>query len=352
MTRRLPGQRSLWLFIFVLTQLFLVRVAHAQSHETRRAHLEQIVTARLKFYAERYPDISFAILDTAGDVSRNMQALARIIGEDPVPLGYEHPLDLRQKLLIVTLMRIEILFQNNIESATLFKPGKNALATRKQVCVITLNPWTIAADDRTATRHLLEFPDDEFAAVATRNYLEHESHLKFVLDHEIYHCLDAAYNGPIPMSQLAHWDGYYNFKDELGADAFGVLMNIAEHGSLTAYSRKLRNIRRLALLCCDSSHYTYQAIDAVLKMAPAQLAQKNVRERFRIASRLRDRLAGSYEDYLRYANAAYHAMIQLGSELETGLFTDTEPDAELVKALVKSTKAAYRDLTGHEMPAL
>jgi hypothetical protein len=313
----------------------------------RRKQLEQIVIDKLEFFAQEYPDINFVILDSAGDVANNMGILLDIIGQDPVPLDYEHPKKLRQALLMATLTRIEVLLQSDVGSATLFKPGDGALANRKQVCVITINPWLIASDDRAATRHLLELSDKEFNSIPPERYLDHISHLKFALDHEIYHCLDTLYNGSIPMSHRKYWGGYYNIKDESGADAFGILMNIAEHGTRTAYSRTLRNIRGLTLLCRDTDHYTYWSIGAVLQMDPAKLAHQDVHNIFRIATELRDSVIGSYDDYVRYANAANHAMKILGISPDIDGSSDATPDDKMVKLLVSSTKKAYYNITGH-----
>ena len=316
----------------------------------RREHLEQIVVDRLAFYATQYPEIAFVVLDSSGDVARNMHVLAQLIGEDPIPLDYAHPEDMRRELLFVTLMRIELLLQTDVGSSTLFKVGKGALASRKNVCVVTLDPWAIAEDDRSATLHLLDLPKSELDAIPPGRYLNHESHLRFALDHEIYHCLDSRYNGPQPMSHLEHWGDYMMLRDEAGADAFGVIMNIAAHGAITAYARTLRNVRGLALLEDDPNHYTYEAIGAALQMDPVALERADVRERFRIATKIRNRTGGDYDDYVRYAVAAYHAMKALGVQPMEEKFSRGTVDRELVQALVRQTRSCYRDLVGRDMP--
>lgn len=316
---------------------------------TRLAQIEKIVVAKLEFYSAQFPDMNFVVLDAAGDVGKNMHALSKIIGEDPIPLDYAHPKKLRQDLLMVTLMRIEVLLSSDIGSATLFKPGTGATARRKKVCVITINPWAIAADDRAATDHLLELPPQDFNAIPPKTYLDHVSHLKFALDHEIYHCLDAAYNGPIPMSHRKYWGGYYNYKNESGADAFGILMNIAEHGTITSYARMLKNIRGLTLLNGDTDHYTYRSIGATLRLDPAAVSKKNVQELFHLATQLRNRIAGGYDDYVRYAIAANQAMKQLGEQPEVEQADDVKPDNTMVKTLIDATKDAYKSLTGQSV---
>lgn len=316
----------------------------------RRKQIERIVESRLIYYSSHYPDISFSVLDTAGDVERNMHILARIVGDEPNPIDYAHPPDVRHTLLMVTLMRIKLMLEIEVGSATLFKPGSGALAKRKQVCVVTVNPWLIAANARVATRNLLEIPDAEFATIPPSHYLDPDSHLKFTLDHEIYHCLDSSINGPIPVSQRQYWGGYYMLKHEAGADAFGLIMHIAEHNSITAFARMLKPVRGLAFLGEDPNHFTYLALDAVLKHDPAELANMDLESRFLLATRIRRQVVGSYDDYLRYARAAKQAMRQLGLSVRPGNFGKAKVDENVVKRLLRYTQNSYHALTGHDLP--
>lgn len=315
----------------------------------RRKQLDKIVLSRLAFYAGQFPDVDFVVLDSAGGVAANMEALARVIGQDPVPLDYEHPEELRRALLYATLWRVELLLGTDVGSSTLFRPGTNAAAKRESVCVVTLNPWAIARNDQAATLHFLDLPEPYLAPIPPRHHLDHVAHLRFALDHEIYHCLDSLYNGPMPMSYLEHWDDYMMRKDEAGADAFAVIMNIAEHGRRTAYARTLQNIRGLALLADDPNHDTYATVGAVLQMDPAALAKTDVRERFRLATAVRNRTVGTYADYLRYAAAAFSVMESLGIETQEGPFDSQPPNPTRVSELIIETRRSYRKLFGHDL---
>ena len=334
-------------YLFVFAQV----VVAGNPDQTDAVSDLGIVLAKLAFYAKQYPDIDFVVLDTAGNVARNMQILAQIIGEDPDPLDYEHPQDLRHQLLMATLVRIELLLQTDVGSATLFAPGKSALAKRKRVCIITMNPWAIAANDRAATYHLLVLKDAELDAITPGHYLDHTSHLQFALDHEVYHCLDSVYNGPMPMSHRERWAGYNMRKDEAGADAFGIIMNIAAHGVVTPYARRLMHIRCLSLLGNDPYHYTFPAINAVLQLDPMSLAKSDVQERFQLASTIRDRTVGNYDDYVRYAIAAAHAIKQLGVSAGEDTSLHAEVDNTMVEGLLDQLRASYLSLIGREMPA-
>jgi hypothetical protein len=140
-------------------------------------------------------------------------------------------------------------------------------------------------------------------------------------------------------------------RDESGADAFGIIMNIASHGSVTLYARMLQNIRGLTLLLGDDvDHYTYPAIGAVLQMDPIQLAQTNVQERFQLATSIRNQVVGSYDDYIRYNIAAYCAARQLGGRIGAIAPSQEKVDLNMVRALVADTRRAYRSLTGRDIP--
>ena len=316
--------------------------------ETIREDLADVILQKLAFYASQYPDMNFIVLDSAADLRKNIQVLARVIGEDPVPEDYAHPLNLRETLLSVTIDRIATMLATRMVSSTLFKTGKNALAKRSHVCVVTIDPWGIARDDRAATEHLLSLSDDEFLTIPSSKYLEHFSHLQYTLDHEIYHCLDSRLNGPIPMSSHEFWGGYSSYKNELGADAFAVMMNIGTHNGVTAYAKTLNNIRGLALLTGDFDHLTHGVIAEVLEMNPDKIVRANVYERFRLASEMRSRFAGSYEDYISYSTAAKYVFRHLHGRKEMEKNTD-KPDEDRVQALLAETHQAYRNLTGHDL---
>lgn len=325
-------------------------LAESKVKKIHREYLDKIVIDKLEFYSSQYPDISFVVFDSAANVDRNMQLLSQVIGQNPIPLDYEHPDDLRKKLLLATLKRIEFLLSMNAGSSTLFKSGKGAMAKRQYVCIVTIDPWATAKDNRTATYDLLDFEDSELTAISPADYLDYVSHLRFTLDHEVYHCLDSLYNGPIPMSQLAYWGSYHMRKNELGADAFATIMNIGDHGGVIPYMQTLRNIRGLTLLTDDPNHYSYQAIGAALKMEPEELVQSNVRERFNYATSICERVVGTYDEHVRYTNAAYYATKQLGRQAEATGLSKENLDYDQVRTLVMETRNAYYNLTGREIP--
>lgn len=338
------------LFLMLSMPVMAGTVSDDKGNAEVRKNLEELVIARIAFYASHFPDMDFVVLDSAGDAEKNMHALYQILGEDPVPLDYAHPEALRHSLLLSTYIRIQFLLDTDVGSATLFEPGKGALARRKQVCIVTFNPWAIAKNDKAATRYLLDLPLKEFNQIPRSHYLARKSHLLFVLDHEIYHCLDASMNGPIPISKQAHWGDYQMIRNESGADAFAILMQMASHGRVTAYARTLKLIRGLTLLGGDPGHYTYPAINAALQVDAHRLRLNDVRHVVQLATQIRNDIVGSYDDYLQYAIAAEHAMVKMGVLVSVPQFAKSHADPALVEKLIAQTREAYRELTGHELP--
>ena len=354
-----------WLLLFFMIFYVLAHAAFANNEnyseqkteltniteqEALYKKLEQILISKLEFYASEFRDIDFIILDSTADIGRNMQALGQIIGENPDALDYEHPEDLRETLLLVTLGRIEYLMEMDAGSSTLFRPGTNAMAQRKYACVITIDPLGIAANGQVATRHLLDLTDEEFNKIAQKKYLDHVSHLNFTFDHEVYHCLDTRFNGPIPMSQHEYWSGYQSRKNELGADAFGIIMNLAANRKVTDYAKRIKNIRGLALLNNDIDHYTYDSIATALELDPVKLSESSVTERFKIASKIRRQYFGTYDEYVRYMQAAEFAAQHLSMQSEENELINEELDTRQVWKIVKDTRESYQSLVGEEIP--
>lgn len=321
----------------------------ATPEQTRREVLEHIIISKLDFYAGNFPNIDFVLLDSGSNTERNLGVLFTILGQDPIPLDYSHPESVRKMLLEATYVRIGLLLQYGIGSATLFAPGQGAHVKRKQACIITLNPWSIAQDNQAATRHLLELPGNIATDILPGRYLDADSQLRFALDHEIFHCLDSSLNGPVPMSKQAHWGDYYMWRNEAGADAFGILMHLADSGSVTPYARNLSLIRGLTLLNSDPNHYTYPVFETALHLDLSSLTRTNAHEIFRLATRIRNKVAGSYSNYLRYAVSAQTAMKRLGVAPGDEHFTDVTAEPAMVERLVREVRSNYRKLMGHEL---
>jgi hypothetical protein len=148
--------------------------------------------------------------------------------------------------------------------------------------------------------------------------LDHRRHLEYVLDHEIFHCLDALYNRPIPMSRDKRTTEYFHFLNENGADAFALAMQIKRCGRGSKYPERLAHIRGLSLFWGDPGHFTFDAARQILEREKNEFEQMSVRDVLALAASIRDRVAPTFRDFLEYESAAMEASRLLEDGFEPG----------------------------------
>jgi phosphatidylethanolamine-binding protein (PEBP) family uncharacterized protein len=227
-------------------------------------------------------------------------------------------------------------------SASLFRAGYSGKAHRAQVCVITVDPAAVAPDDEGATRAMLDIGDPEFARIDPKRYLDHRAHLRFVVDHEVYHCLDSYYNGPTPMSKRTLAGQFDQYENEIGADLFGVAMHVHDRGRFTSYVKNLIAIRALSLYNNDPDHYTYDALVQIMRLDPATLVQASPQGVFDLASVLRDADVPSYGEYVHYRRAALQAAQSLGVQgADIDAVVQGNADVALARSLAGVARSTY-----------
>jgi hypothetical protein len=210
-----PSSVVQWILAAVLVYLPALSHAAASKSTTPESavaepspeQLDDVVKERRNFYNTRFPDISFVFLKGGSSLLDDMMALSVLLRHDPKCLDYEHPRELRREFYEVTIERIQPMLWHRAPSATLFQPVGNS-AQQPALCVITLDPCFVSGDDLKATKDLLNIPDTLLQEVSVTNHLACVDYLTFVLDHEVFHCLDSYYNGPMPMSMKKYWGEY------------------------------------------------------------------------------------------------------------------------------------------------
>jgi len=286
-----------------------VAIADAPSVHAR---YDQLIQARIDYYNSLFPSIHFVHLRGGMGWSVDMQFLPLLLGADATSLDYEHPKSLRQDLMQVSLKRLEIMLRDSQPSASLFRKGTAGLARRENVCVITLNTDALGTTDLEMTQEMLDLPATTVAQIHPARYLDSEDHVLFAIDHEVFHCFDALYNGPVPQSRKPYARNLAAFRSESGADAFAVAMNIRRHGYLTRYARNIMNIRALALIN-DPDHCTWATIQHVMELNPETITAAPAETLFAVASRIRDMRAPNYDQYVAYRVAVHELQAQLKS---------------------------------------
>lgn len=334
------------LFLFLV---FFSLNSTASAAEQSVKHLNQLIQEKLEFYNQAFPDIQFVHLKN-GEWEKSLQALELFIGYQATNLDYEHPADLREELLYVTVEKIRLMLINKITSSYLFKAGQMPVAKKQYICVITIDPATTVLNNRVATGYLVDLPDEILASIPEQNYVNNEHHLDFILDHEAFHCLDTFNYGGIPMSDKDYSTRYDTFKRESQADMFAIAMNAYRHKAFTPCINNMKMMRGMTLLNGEPQHYSIDAIQLITKQDIKELTQSSPRQLFEKVKQLYQTIAPDYEQYMAYRVAAIHAIGQLGQEvyeMEKPFYpANAQPDEKLVKKLVTETRSFYQQFTG------
>lgn len=317
--------RMKWVTVWQAVVLLLVSVTTVQAETdtasslllrcdaTRGAQLDALVQQRLAMYRRAFPDIQFVLLPSQDDPVRSLSGLRTLLGREADNLDYAHPASVRTDLLDSALARVETLLRISSSSSALFHKGRDGQADRDEVCVVTLNACATAADDRQATRNMLDLPDALMARIPEHNHLDADRHLEFVIDHEVHHCLMVHAGMPIPMSHRTYWPGYMQRRNEIAADAYGLALHLLKHGSSSTYTRNLLHLRGLSLLVGDPDHFTTAEVGATLADYCGQVdTGTDIERAFEVSLRALDSFDWGYDDYLKYRYAAYQAMTRLG----------------------------------------
>ena len=245
------------------------------------------------------------------------------------------------------------MLQYKLPSASLFK-ADTPLGWQENLCVLTIDPDEIAADSIRATRHLLDLPEDFIQRISDDLRLNPTDYLEFVIDHEVYHCLQSMYVGPQKMSKKEFWGEYNSFLNEQGADAYALGMHINTRLELPSFARNILRIRGMSLYTADPDHLTCKALQQIFKVPVEDIAEMNAKEIFDTAHQIQERLAMSYDEYIQYLASSIQAMKELGVE---GLVSDelrsrikgVQSDPVQVKELVANTRGYLSELSCEEI---
>ena len=311
--------------------------------------LDTIIKGKINYYNSMYPDIRFVHLEGGKDWTGELIAIITMLGSQVSAMDYEHPPELREDVMEVSLARLRRMLKYDIVSATQFRLGQDSIFERPQLCVITLNPDAFVASDRSATQYMLDVSDEVLEKIHPSRYLNHKDHLEFTLDHEAYHCLDSHYHGGAPMTHETLGGEYHLFRRESIADAYAMAKHIKSRRKVTTYARNMVHYRALWLFTDSPNRCTFETIREVLKYPPDTLVTMSDMELGKLAIELRDGAVRPYDGYVRQRSAALKAAKVLG--LDPALYGDQwcdcekmETDPGLVASLVNRYRYYYDQL--------
>jgi hypothetical protein len=324
------------------------QIISSDRAHTRAPTLEGAVIARLEEYGNEFPDILFVVLDSGDYWSEALVTISILLGKSPVSLDYEHPPEVREELMTLSVARLKLMLHHKVPSASLYRTVDQSGRTQT-ICVITVDPNTIAGDDQVATSHLLNLPQGYEGQVPAKFELRRVEYLNFVIDHETYHCLSSLYNGPQPRSFKPLWADHWHHREENGADAFALVMHRKRQGHFGDFADNLKRLRATAIVGADINHWTLRSLKAVMRDNLSAISQRSIRELFDYATAIRDEVVPDYDSYLRFVRSSGGAMEHLGlpktaSQESLELLDAVEPDPELTAEIIGTTQRAVQDL--------
>jgi len=237
----------------------------------------RVVDARIAAYARAFPEIGFIRLGGEHQIEA-MGHLLAVLGQRAANLDYEHGNESRNILVDLQVHRIGLMMQSQSPSATLFDLGSDSLYPNPLVCVITLDPEPFETDT-TAAAHFLGVAD----TISTHGSVDNHEFLRFTVDHEVFHCLNAYANGPTySMNSSDRVRLREEQQSESRADYFAAVSHLAEGGDWKLV-RHLLLARQRGRETGDLAHDTEAALLAALRVSPQRVRSLSLRDRARFA---------------------------------------------------------------------
>ena len=341
------------LSLAMATMISCVNVQSESYTLEKTSPLDTLLNEKIEYYRHLYPEIAFLILQGEDEFMADMITLERVLGSQPSSMDYEHPPELREDLMYVSVERIRIMLESQMPSASLFKIDTTQ-GSQEYVCVLTMNPREVAADPIHATKHLLDLTLEDIEKIPQDMQLPPNDYLAFVIDHEVYHCLKSMYVGPQLMSYKELWGGYNHFLNEQGADAYALGMHIKTRCEDSLFAKNILRIRGMALYSADPDHLTCKALKQLLNVSIDDITKMSANEVFDLANSIKDSQLTGYDAYMQYLASAVQAMKEIGmdehvSEDLRDKLKDIQANPEQVKELVTNARRCFAELSGDEL---
>jgi len=215
---------------------------------------------QLAEYARQVGDMGF--LRLYGDRALQViAALPAMLGEGAANVDYEHDATQREALLELQMQRIALMVREGIPSATLFKIGAGSRFEQRYLCVVTLDTKPLREDPAYASRFMAPASAADRLEGTGALLIRNEDFLQFTVDHEVFHCLDAYYNGPTIHKTRDSLQHLYNeYLNEARADAFASQSFRRRTAAPEEFLRMFAALRDLALVDMDLPHFTGDVI--------------------------------------------------------------------------------------------
>ncbi|MGW8248249.1 MAG: hypothetical protein ACWGOV_09080 [Acidiferrobacterales bacterium] len=322
------------------------------AQDSDRLAKAEPVDQQLARYTRRIPEMGF--LRIYGDKgARFTNRLAGLLGNGAVNLDYAHEEEQRRDVVNLQLHRIARMAQENLPSATLFRLGKDSAFKHRYLCVITLDttPYQLNADY--ATNLMTSDMDLELSDSPIRPYIRNEDFLRFTVDHEVFHCLNAYFNGAsfrqTSNGVTSHYDHFLN---EAKADAYASLMFNQTPERKKEFLHNMAAIRTQALAVTDTLHATSKIIrlSSGICLAVGMLEPEEV---VYFATKLVNQNSPNLSEYGQHLANMVEAVKRLGGDVRQLIKTfelDSlpRPDEIKVAAMVEQVVNGRDRIQGNE----
>jgi len=241
--------------------------AQLDAHDYSALANADPVDRQLAGYARHVSDMGFLRLYGAGGMSM-LRVLPLFLGEGALNVDYEHDEPVRDTLIKAQMQRIEFMLRRGLPSATLFKAGLASQFDHAYLCVITLDAEQFRQDPGRISRLMTPDIGDRSPAGDRVGLVEVEDFLRFTVDHEVFHCLDAYFNGPtIRKTHNTLQHHFQSYANEARADAFASLSFQRNGMQSDDFLKTLAAMRTLSVLDMDMSHFTGDVIRRSIETA-------------------------------------------------------------------------------------
>jgi len=328
--------------------------AQIDAHDDAEVAKADPVDQQLARYARLLPDMGFLRLYDQGGANM-VSILPLFLGEGASNADYEHDESARENLLELQMKRIALMVRESLPSATLFKTGLASQFEHPYLCVITLDADKFRRESGLATRLLAPSLTDHGAASEPAGTVGVSDFLRFTIDHEVFHCLNAYYNGPnFRKTRDELRRVYQEHINEAQADAFASQMFMREGSESVDFLRNVAALRMLSVLDLDIAHFTG---DMILQLIgnPESHPPKSLRQRVEASRALVSEIVPSATEFAqRLADVVYVAE-RLGRNPAPILDELADPPLPRpteakVNALLDSVAMAERRLTSAPVP--
>lgn len=296
----------------------------------------ETIQNRLGDYQKAYTDIEFVLIDSAEDYGQ-LLPLTESLGEDVSNLDYQHPETMREELVEVQQYRIGVLLDSGSGSSTLFRTPNAKITSKPYSCLITLNQALLDNNPLAATSLMYGLDEQDLAAMPVELHIDNDRFLLYMLDHEVFHCVDGYMNGYLyPQTSDPLKANRDRSVAELRTEIFASMAHLTRNPGDSRLLRNLSRARTLGLLDWDVEHYTSPALQQLIRQAKAY--KPDIKSLALQATDFAEGVTPSFEDHVGFLVAAWAVVQEHGLTMEDippdyATLQQYQPDPARVRAI-------------------